>query len=611
MIPKIYKWVLLFFAAMVIAYSSQGQTVTVTSPNGGELLTSCQVHNITWTYTGMPSGSWSIDYSTNNGSSWIAIVYNYATFVGTYNWVVPNFQSSTCLIRVRDASNATVNDQSNGFFTINVPMQLVTPNGGEAWVPLTVHNIVWSGAGPSNYYDIDYSINGGINWTNIVTNQQILTGFYSWTVPNTPSTNCKVRVKDHTQNCVQAQSAATFTIIGPAPTITVLTPNGNNNLSGCQTYNITWSETSPIGTYNFDYSTDGGITWVNIATGYATTSLTYAWNVPNLNSATVLVRVASTSNATVFDLSNAYFGITPIAVVATPPTATICAGSTVQLNATGVPTYSWTPITNLSCSSCANPIASPTTSTDYVVEYTNGTCTVKDTVAITVNAVPAAPTAGSNSPLTVGGSIILTASTVSGGSYSWTGPIGFTSTAQNPTITNAIMPMSGTYQVTVAVNGCVSAAGATTVMVTPSAVSGPPVVLSGNGSVGNNGNPSTSRIIVANETWEMASQSGKFTPSGNAGAGAAGDAVVLLQNFPNPFSGETTIRFALPEARQVQFAVSDLQGRVVRTFGGVFAAGVHDLVWDGRDTAGVALASGTYVLKMDAGVGLKAIRMVK
>jgi len=77
-----------------------------------------------------------------------------------------------------------------------------------------------------------------------------------------------------------------------------------------------------------------------------------------------------------------------------------------------------------------------------------------------------APTisASSNTPVTSGGSLNLTA--LNGfTSYSWTGPNGFTSTSQNPTITNIATAAAGTYTVTGSnSNGC-SATSTTTVSV--------------------------------------------------------------------------------------------------------------------------------------------------
>ena len=46
-------------------------------------------------------------------------------------------------------------------------------------------------------------------------------------------------------------------------------------------------------------------------------------------------------------------------------------------------------------------------------------------------------TATNGGPVCVGGTIPLNATTVTGGTYRWTGPNGFTSTLQNPTVPNA------------------------------------------------------------------------------------------------------------------------------------------------------------------------------
>ena len=88
---------------------------------------------------------------------------------------------------------------------------------------------------------------------------------------------------------------------------------------------------------------------------------------------------------------------------------------------------------------------------------------------------PAAPTAGSDSPICAGSTLHLTASTVSGATYAWTGPNEFTSSVQDPTIAGATTAVTGTYSVTATVGGCTSTAGTTSVTVngaTTSAISG-------------------------------------------------------------------------------------------------------------------------------------------
>jgi len=54
---------------------------------------------------------------------------------------------------------------------------------------------------------------------------------------------------------------------------------------------------------------------------------------------------------------------------------------------------------------------------------------------------------------------------VAGATYNWTGPNGFTSTNQNPSIANVTAAAAGVYNVTATVGGCTSSAGTVTVTV--------------------------------------------------------------------------------------------------------------------------------------------------
>ncbi|MCF6334069.1 MAG: choice-of-anchor L domain-containing protein, partial [Draconibacterium sp.] len=75
---------------------------------------------------------------------------------------------------------------------------------------------------------------------------------------------------------------------------------------------------------------------------------------------------------------------------------------------------------------------------------TTATCTVE-----AVNCCTETVTASSNSPVCEGDDIDLTATAIAGGSYSWSGPAGYTSIEQNPTRSNALTSYSGNYIVTV------------------------------------------------------------------------------------------------------------------------------------------------------------------
>lgn len=77
-------------------------------------------------------------------------------------------------------------------------------------------------------------------------------------------------------------------------------------------------------------------------------------------------------------------------------------------------------------------------------------------VNIKIKALPANVNAGSNSPVCSGTTLNLTATTTTSGTitYSWVGPLGFTTNAQNPNITNVSLARAGNYVVTVTSQGC-------------------------------------------------------------------------------------------------------------------------------------------------------------
>lgn len=78
--------------------------------------------------------------------------------------------------------------------------------------------------------------------------------------------------------------------------------------------------------------------------------------------------------------------------VITATGATICAGETTGLSATGAGTggtYTWTPATGLSCTDCDTPTANPTATTTYTITGTNEFgCSSTTTATITVNPIP-------------------------------------------------------------------------------------------------------------------------------------------------------------------------------------------------------------------------------
>jgi len=85
----------------------------------------------------------------------------------------------------------------------------------------------------------------------------------------------------------------------------------------------------------------------------------------------------------------------------------------------------------------------------------------------------------------------------------------------------------------------------------------------------------------------------------------------ILNCEPNPFRGATTIRYECPPASRVTLAVYDVTGEEVRRLVDAERAesGIHEAIWDGRDRAGRAAASGVYFARLTTG-GRAAVRRI-
>jgi hypothetical protein len=70
---------------------------------------------------------------------------------------------------------------------------------------------------------------------------------------------------------------------------------------------------------------------------------------------------------------------------------------------------------------------------------------------------------------------------------------------------------------------------------------------------------------------------------------------------PNPFRDRSTFEFDLPRESRATIRVYDITGRLVKALvEDELPAGSHRAVWDGRDGQGLRVASGVYLVRMQA-----------
>ena len=127
----------------------------------------------------------------------------------------------------------------------------------------------------------------------------------------------------------------------------------------------------------------------------------------------------------------------------------LCLGQSIELNATGSGTVIWSPASTLSDPSVLNPIATPTATTDYIVNIDNGTCIITDTVSVII--IEEAFLEVEDIEICEGESVVLPVNALAD-DFLWTPATGLSSdTVQNPI---ASPTETTTYTVTANLNGC-------------------------------------------------------------------------------------------------------------------------------------------------------------
>ena len=257
-----------------------------------------------------------------------------------------------------------------------------------------------------------------------------------------------------------ANGAASYSWNTGLTTTTIsVTPSSTTNYtvigttSGCSKAVISSVTVNPIPSLTVNSSTICAGTSANLIASGAST---YSWNT-GATASSISVSPASSTNYTITGTSSGCSKTNTTSVTVNPnPTitvsspTTICAGTSVNLTASGATTYSWNTGANTSSIS-----VSPTSSTNYTITGTSSGCSKTNTTTVTVNPAPALTV--NSSTICAGTSANLTASGAN--TYLWNTGATASSISVSPT-------SSTIYSITGTSSGC-SKTNTTTVTVNP------------------------------------------------------------------------------------------------------------------------------------------------
>ncbi len=372
--------------------------------------------------------------------------------------------------------------------------QISNPNQLSFWYRRSTNTTAWT-------LNVQVSTDAS-NWTSIGTITDASTTYQEFTYDLSSYSNIYVRMLDQRSSGSNERYVDDFTVTAktsstPTITITETSLSGFTYVQGSgpsaeQTFKLSGSnltnDISVSAPTNYEISKTTGSGWG--------TPLTFTQSGGNVTEQTVYVRLkaglsegsynnetinisstGATSKTVTCNGSVTSQPVTPeVSIALTSGSNPACAGSSVSFTASpsntggGTVSYQWKVNGNNTGTNNAVFTSSTLQNNDQiscVINITGGNVTTNtaasNSITMTVNALPTTPVAVNNGPVCVGSTLQLTSNAT--GTISWTGPNGFTSTQQNPEITNVTAAAAGTYYVTSNNGTCTSLAGSTVVAI--------------------------------------------------------------------------------------------------------------------------------------------------
>ena len=297
------------YFSIVSGYSKS--SIIILAPREGEVIIEDIPYTIQWTAEGLLKGSMSLfETRANGGVPWKFIgTIPYSENIQNYSYAWTPTDVSEKLLSISHISSSGKRTEDFARFTVQEGIEssitVLVPNGGEKLVAGQTYTIHWKTAGKINKVLLsvceEEQCGNSILGTNYIGVDAVL-GSFEWKIPESasyiPSDRLKIRAFGHSgcmiiegsgSTCSYDRSAVDtsdnfFSIVSSTvsqPSITVLSPNGGEELVSGQKYTIQWRSTGVdrvgISLLTYDIEPAGRALWI---TQVPATDGKYVWEVP-------------------------------------------------------------------------------------------------------------------------------------------------------------------------------------------------------------------------------------------------------------------------------------------------------------------------------------------
>jgi hypothetical protein len=290
-----------------------GKYITVTHPNGGDIILQTNELIITW----MDNLIGNVEIQLFKNDVFNSSISTSTPSDGSYTWNIPGSTPTGTgyKIRIVSVEDVSIFDMSDSAFTIiSNNITVTSPNGGESWLIESSNTITWTDDISGNVRIDLYK--GGILDTTIAASVPS-SGSFEWDFADAaPGMDYRVKISSVDYPALFDMSDNNFTLFSGE--ITVSSPNGGENWLAGSSQTITWTDNID-GDVKIDlYRAD---TLHSVISGSTASDGTNSWDIPFdfVGGSDFKVKITSIENPDVFDFSDANFSIEGFEITVTSP----------------------------------------------------------------------------------------------------------------------------------------------------------------------------------------------------------------------------------------------------------------------------------------------------
>lgn len=319
--------------------------IELTGPTAGTKWNGFTDNEITWNSAFIADVR--IEFSSDNGVSWIDLTESTSAYTRTFTWSAPNILSTECLMKISDAANPDVFNITETPFTL-CNLELSSPNGNAFYRVGSPVEVTWTSEEVGDL-SLSYKTSEDGEWVIVEENIPVNDNSYWWT-PEVAASWCKVQLSETEFPEVTAESNNSFIVFQ----LDLTSPEGGETLAGESEFDISWENSSIVTSVRIEFTSDNGQNWSTVVGSVPSANTFYTWEVPNINSDECFIKLTIPGLDYLYSINQTPFSIYKIV---------------------GIEDFS--EIGNLGLSIFPNPVADMTSIAFYIPEKWNYSYTIE------------------------------------------------------------------------------------------------------------------------------------------------------------------------------------------------------------------------------------------